>query len=75
MNVGHDLNLDNLQPLMAALPPIAETSIDHELTADALELGFGLVIIAYNATLGGTTVFRADSRKEQLFDVRLPLKS
>jgi hypothetical protein len=38
VNVGHDLNLDNLQPLVAALPPIAEASIGHELTADALEI-------------------------------------
>jgi pyridoxine 5-phosphate synthase len=36
VNIGHDLNLDNLPPLIAALPAVAEASIGHELTADAL---------------------------------------
>jgi len=35
VNIGHDLNLDNLPPLTAALPTVAEASIGHELTADA----------------------------------------
>src|SRR5207253_4498765 len=39
VNIGHDLNLDNLPLLTAALPGFAEASIGHELTADALVLG------------------------------------
>jgi pyridoxine 5-phosphate synthase len=64
VNVGHDLNLDNLSPLVAALPAIAEASIGHELTADTLEIGFGPAVIAYKAALGGATVSRINSRKE-----------
>ena len=40
VNAGHDLNLDNLPPLVAAMPFLAEASIGHELTADALVMGF-----------------------------------
>jgi len=36
VNAGHDLNLDNLPGLVAAMPHLAEASIGHELTADAL---------------------------------------
>lgn len=53
VNVGHDLNLSNLPPLVAAVPEIAEASIGHELTADALLLGWTAAISAYRATLGG----------------------
>ena len=52
VNVGHDLNLKNLPPLVAKLPMIAEASIGHELTADALEMGFGAALGAYKAVLG-----------------------
>ena len=40
VNAGHDLNLRNIPPLMQAVPFLAEASIGHELTADALENGF-----------------------------------
>lgn len=53
VNVGHDLNLDNLPPLMAALPIVAEASIGHELTADALLMGFTAAVSAYKAALDG----------------------
>ena len=53
VNIGHDLNLDNLPPLVAALPQFAEASIGHELTADALEIGFAAAVRAYKAALGG----------------------
>jgi len=55
VNIGHDLNLDNLPPLIAALPAVAEASIGHELTADALVMGFPEAVRAYKAALGGTT--------------------
>ena len=39
LNAGHDLTLDNLGPLIRALPNLAEVSIGHCLTADALIYG------------------------------------
>lgn len=53
VNVGHDLNLANLPPLVAAVPEIAEASIGHELTADALLLGWTAAIGAYRTVLAG----------------------
>ena len=53
VNIGHDLNLDNLPALTAALPEFAEASIGHELTADALVMGFAAAVRAYKAALGG----------------------
>ncbi|OAM76045.1 pyridoxine 5'-phosphate synthase [Devosia elaeis] len=40
VNAGHDLTLDNLPAFQAAVPGIAEVSIGHGLTADALLMGF-----------------------------------
>ncbi|WP_428977762.1 pyridoxine 5'-phosphate synthase [Lichenibacterium minor] len=54
VNVGHDLNLDNLPPLVAALPALHEASIGHELTADALEMGWTAAVAAYRNALAGT---------------------
>ncbi len=39
LNAGHDLTVANLPPLLQRLPAIAEVSIGHGLTADALEFG------------------------------------
>jgi len=39
VNAGHDLTVDNLRPLIARIPYLAEVSIGHGLTADALEFG------------------------------------
>ena len=39
LNAGHDLTLDNLPPLVAALPHLKEVSIGHCLTSDALIYG------------------------------------
>lgn len=56
VNIGHDLNLENLPSLIAALPAVAEASIGHELTADALVMGFAEAVRAYKAALSpGTT--------------------
>jgi pyridoxine 5-phosphate synthase len=55
VNIGHDLNLDNLPPLVAALPGFAEASIGHELTADALAMGFAPAVRAYKAALSGAS--------------------
>jgi len=51
VNAGHDLNLRNIPPLMQAVPFLAEASIGHELTADALESGFGPTVAAYAKAL------------------------
>jgi pyridoxine 5-phosphate synthase len=55
VNIGHDLNLDNLPPLVAAMPDFAEASIGHELTADALVMGFAAAVRAYRAALNSST--------------------
>jgi pyridoxine 5-phosphate synthase len=47
VNAGHDLNLHNIPPLMRAVPFLAEASIGHELTADALEIGWKAAVAAY----------------------------
>ena len=51
VNAGHDLNLHNLPALVRAMPSLAEASIGHELTADALEIGFAAAVNAYKAAL------------------------
>ena len=53
VNAGHDLNLHNIPPLLQAVPFLAEASIGHELTADALEMGFAATVRAYAAALRG----------------------
>jgi pyridoxine 5-phosphate synthase len=53
VNAGHDLNLDNLPGLVAAIPHLAEASIGHELTADALVIGFAAAVGAYKRALIG----------------------
>ncbi|AZO13933.1 pyridoxine 5'-phosphate synthase [Mesorhizobium sp. M2A.F.Ca.ET.043.05.1.1] len=39
VNAGHDLTVENLPPLVKHIPALAEVSIGHGLTADALEYG------------------------------------
>jgi pyridoxine 5-phosphate synthase len=51
VNAGHDLNLDNLPALVSAMPALAEASIGHELTADALKMGWQAAVRAYKAAL------------------------
>ncbi len=51
VNAGHDLNLHNIPPLIQAVPFLAEASIGHELTADALENGFAATVAAYARAL------------------------
>ncbi|HEY0181373.1 MAG TPA: pyridoxine 5'-phosphate synthase [Rhodopila sp.] len=53
VNAGHDLNLHNIPDLMRAVPFLAEASIGHELTADALELGFAPTVATYARALAG----------------------
>jgi len=51
VNAGHDLNLDNLPALVATMPKLTEASIGHELTADALKMGWSAAVKAYKAAL------------------------
>ena len=51
VNMGHDLNLDNIPAIAAAVPNIAEASIGHEITADALKMGFAAATKAYRRAL------------------------
>ena len=40
VNAGHDLTVENLPALVKRIPDLAEVSIGHGFTADALEFGF-----------------------------------
>ena len=51
VNAGHDLNLHNLQRFRE-LPGLAEVSIGHALTVDALSMGMAAAVRAYQAVLG-----------------------
>jgi len=44
INAGHDLTVDNLPALIQHVPYLAEVSIGHGLTADALEYGMSTTI-------------------------------
>lgn len=54
VNAGHDLNLDNLPAYVRALPALAEVSIGHALTVDALYSGLAATIAAYRHALQQT---------------------
>lgn len=47
LNAGHDLNLHNLRPFLAAFPWVDEVSIGHALISDALYLGIEETIKQY----------------------------
>jgi pyridoxine 5-phosphate synthase len=47
VNAGHDLNLANLAPFLAAVPGVAEVSIGHALIGDALEYGLAETVRKY----------------------------
>jgi len=44
VNAGHDLTVANLPMLVERIPELAEVSIGHGLTADALEHGFAATV-------------------------------
>lgn len=52
VNAGHDLTIDNLPALVARIPFLAEASIGHGLTADALEYGMAETVRRYCRALG-----------------------
>lgn len=51
VNAGHDLNLANLAPFLAAVPGVVEVSIGHALIADALEFGLAETTRRYQAQI------------------------
>ncbi|MCR9177743.1 MAG: pyridoxine 5'-phosphate synthase [Alphaproteobacteria bacterium] len=59
VNAGHDLTLENLGAFCAAIPWLAEVSIGHAITADALDLGFAGAVRAYRGVIHGVQSGRA----------------
>ena len=51
VNAGHDLTLLNLPAFQKAVPGVAEVSIGHGITADALLMGFAEATRRYIAVL------------------------
>lgn len=52
VNAGHDLTVANLPALAARMPHLAEVSIGHALTADALEYGMAATVGRFLSALG-----------------------
>ncbi len=52
VNAGHDLTVANLPPLAKAIPHLAEVSIGHGLTGDALEYGIAGTVRRFLNALG-----------------------
>jgi pyridoxine 5-phosphate synthase len=52
VNAGHDLTVANVSGLAKAIPDLAEVSIGHALTADALEHGMARTVERYLFALG-----------------------
>ncbi|APO75314.1 pyridoxine 5'-phosphate synthase [Rhizobium etli 8C-3] len=52
VNAGHDLTVANLPPLVKRIPKLAEVSIGHGLTADALEYGMAETVRRFCRALG-----------------------
>ncbi len=52
VNAGHDLTVGNLPLLMRHIPFIAEVSIGHGLTADALEFGMAETVLRFRRACG-----------------------
>lgn len=51
VNAGHDLTLENLPAFCAAVKEVAEASIGHGITSDALLMGFPEAVRRYKALL------------------------
>ncbi len=51
LNAGHDLNLHNLAKF-ATVPQLLEVSIGHAMTVDAIAMGLGNAVRAYQRCLG-----------------------
>ncbi|RCS25421.1 pyridoxine 5'-phosphate synthase [Phyllobacterium salinisoli] len=54
VNAGHDLTVENIPALVRRIPALAEVSIGHGLTADALEHGMAATVRRFLAALAAT---------------------
>ena len=54
INAGHDLTVDNLPMLVKRIPALAEVSIGHGLTADALEYGMAETVRRFRRACGAS---------------------
>jgi pyridoxine 5-phosphate synthase len=54
LNAGHDLNLHNLEKF-ATVPQLLEVSIGHAMTVDAIAMGLGNAVKAYQRCLGNNS--------------------
>lgn len=52
VNAGHDLTVANLPDLIRRIPQLAEASIGHALTADALEFGMAETVRRFRRACG-----------------------
>jgi len=52
VNIGHDLTVENIPALMARIPYVAEASIGHALTSDALIHGMAETVLRFRRALG-----------------------
>jgi pyridoxine 5-phosphate synthase len=52
LNAGHDLTRENLTRLVAALPNLAEVSIGHAITGDALTFGMAETVRMFRHAIG-----------------------
>ena len=52
VNAGHDLTVENLPQLIKEIPQLAEVSIGHGLTADALVYGLDKTVRRYLRACG-----------------------
>jgi pyridoxine 5-phosphate synthase len=52
VNAGHDLTVPNLAPLVARIPSLAEVSIGHAITGDALIHGMAATVKRYLKACG-----------------------
>ncbi len=52
VNAGHDLTVANLPALVARIPDLAEVSIGHGLTADAMEYGMAETVRRFRRACG-----------------------
>jgi pyridoxine 5-phosphate synthase len=55
VNAGHDLTVENLPALVKRIPALAEVSIGHGLTADALEYGMAETVRRFCRACGQST--------------------
>jgi pyridoxine 5-phosphate synthase len=56
INAGHDLTVANLPALIRRIPGVAEVSIGHGLTADALEFGMAETVRRFIRACGGNPI-------------------